>query len=84
MRKNRKRGERKKGQAASEPALSWFDTAGLHALVPGAAPSPEALEEASRLYQQSIRNSPFWDGMVKQFGEEEAERLLLKCRVEAR
>ena len=50
----------------------------------GAAPSPEALDEASRLYQQSIRNSPLWDEMVKQFGEEEAERLLLKRRVEAR
>ena len=65
-------------------ALSWFDSAGVHALVPGAAPSPEALEEASRLYQQSIRNSALWDEMVKQFAEEAAERLVLKCRIEAR
>ena len=84
MRKSRKRRERKKGQASSSLALSWFDSAGLHALVPGVAPSPEALEEASRLYQQSIRNSPLWDEMVMQFGEEEAERLLLQFRVEVR
>ena len=65
-------------------ALSWFDSAGVHALVPGAGPSPEALEEASRLYQQIIRNSALWDEMVKQFAEEAAERLVLKCRIEGR
>ena len=64
--------------------LSWLDSAGLHALVPGSAPSPEALEEASRLYRQNIRNSPLWDEMVRQFGEDEAIRLLLQFRVEVR
>ena len=84
MRKSRKRRERKKGRASSSLALSWFDSAGLHALVPGSAPSPEALEQAAKLYQQEIRNSPLWDEMVEQFGQEEAERILLQFRVEVR
>jgi len=84
MRKSRKRRDRKKGQPSPSSAASWFDSAGLHALVPGAAPSPEALEQASRLYQQSIRNSPLWDEMVRQFGEQEAVRLLLQFQVEVR
>ena len=37
---------------------------------PGAAPLPEALEQPSRPYQQSIRNSPLSDEMVRQFGEQ--------------
>ena len=87
MKKNRKGPKRKNGRTSPSLASSWFDSDGLHALVPGVpgvAPSPEALQEASRLYQKSIRNSPLWDEMVKQFGEKEAERLLLEFRVEVR
>jgi len=35
-------------------------------------------------YQQGIRESPLWDEMVREFGEEEAERLLTKFRDEIR
>jgi hypothetical protein len=42
---------------------------GLHALVPGNAPSPERLDEMTRVYQQSIRQSTLWDEMVREFGE---------------
>jgi len=84
MTKSRKRGEPKKGQASPSLPLSWFDSAGLHALVPGSAPSPEALDQATKLYQQEIRNSPLWDEMVSQFGQEEAERILLQFHVEVR
>ena len=84
MTRSQKRRARKKGRAFSSLPLPWFDSAGLHALVPGSAPSPEALEEATKLYQQQIRNSPLWDEMIKQFGHEEAERILLQFRVEVR
>ncbi len=50
-------------------------------LVPGVPPSPEILDEMTRLYQQNIRNSPLWEEMVKQFGEEEAERILREFQV---
>ena len=84
MKKNRKGRKRKNGRTSPTLVSSWFDSDGLHALVPGVAPSPEALQEANRLYQKSIRNSPLWDDMVRQFGENEAERLLLEFRVEVR
>lgn len=35
-------------------------------------------------YQQEIRESALWDEMVREFGEEEAERILRKFRVEIR
>ena len=87
MKKNRKKRKRKNGPDSPALTSSWFDSDGLHTLVPGVAgvaPSPEALQEASRLYQKSIRNSALWDEMVRQFGEKEAERLLLEFRVEVR
>jgi hypothetical protein len=52
--------------------------------VPGNAPSPETLDEMTKVYQQNIRESPLWDEMVKEFGEEAAERLLREFRVEVR
>ena len=84
MKKRRKHRGRGKDQASAGLPASWFDSGGLDAIVPGPRPSAEALEEATRLYQQNIRNSPLWDELVKQFGEEEAERLLLQFRVEVR
>jgi hypothetical protein len=84
MSKNRKRRKRKNSEESSRLASSWLDADGLHAFVPGVAPSPEALRQATRLYQKGIRNSPLWNEMVRQFGEKEAERLLLEFRVEVR
>ena len=90
IKKSRKERKRRNVPTSSGMASLWFESDGLHALVPGvpgtpaAPPSPEALDEASRLYQESIRNSPLWDEMVRQFGEKKAERLLLEFRVEVR
>ena len=39
------------------------------------------LGEMTKLYQQNIRNSPLWEEMVRQFGEEGAEGILRKFRV---
>jgi len=64
--------------------MPWLESDGLHAFVPGSAPSPEVLDDMTRRYQQEIRNSPLWDKMVREFGEEEAERLLREFRVEIR
>jgi hypothetical protein len=52
--------------------------------VPGNAPSPATLDEMARVYQQNIRESPLWEEMVREFGEEEAERFLREFRVEIR
>src|SRR5262249_49301768 len=76
--------KRKNGEEAGTLTSSWLDADGLHAFVPGVAPSPEAPGEATKPYQKEIRNSPLWDDMVRQFGEKKAERLLLEFRVELR
>ena len=56
----------------------------FHVFVPRNAPSPETLDDMTRRYQQQIRESALWDEIVREFGEEEAERILRKFRVEVR
>ena len=70
-------------QSRARP-IPWLGSDGLHALVPGSAPSPETLDEMTRVYQQNIRESPLWEQMVREFGEKEAERILREFRVEIR
>ena len=65
-------------------SMPWLERDGLHALLPGSPPSPEMLDDMTRRYQQKIRKSPLWDEMIGEFGEEEAERILRKFRVEVR
>ena len=57
---------------------------GLHTIEPGLPPSPEQIEAVTKEYQQQIRNSPLWDIMVEQFGEEEAKEKLKEFRYEVR
>ncbi len=64
--------------------MSRLEGDGLHVLLPGTPPSPETLAEMTRFYQQNIRQSLLWDEMVREFGEQEAERLLREFRVEIR
>jgi hypothetical protein len=56
----------------------------MHALVPGEPPSEAELEEMSRVYQQKIRRSPLWKQMVKEYGKEKAEEVLLQFRAASR
>ncbi len=79
--KSRKRKTKRKAGPSTAGPLLRSESDGLHALVPGVPPSPEMLDEMTRLYQQNIRNSPLWEEMVKQFGEEEAERILREFQV---
>ena len=73
-----------RGAQSRARAIPWLASDGLHALVPGNAPSPETLVEMTRVYQRNIRESPLWDEMVREFGEEEAERILKEFHVEIR
>lgn len=83
MSKKRRKAKTKdpKFSARAAPSLG---SDGLHAFVSGSAPSPETLAEMTRFYQQNIRQSPLWDEMVREFGEQEAERLLREFRVDIR
>ena len=64
--------------------MSSLEGDGLHVLLPGTPPSPEMLDEMTASYQQKIRESPLWDEVVRELGEEEAERVLKEFRVETR
>ncbi len=68
-------------RARSMPSL---ERSGLHAFLFRSAPSPKTLDEMTMVYQQKIRESALWDEMVREFGEQEAERLLKKFRVKNR
>ena len=65
-------------------SATWMDNDGLHMLASGLPPTPESLDAATKVYQENVRNSPLWDQMVKEYGEEEAKRLLSEFRVETR
>lgn len=54
---------------------------GIHAV--GVGPVPSILETAAmtEAYQQRIRNSPLWDKMVKEFGEQKATEMLKEFKV---
>ena len=83
MSKKKRKVKRRDPQSRAR-SMPWLERDGLHALVPGSPPSPETLDDMTRRYQQNIRKSPLWDQMVREFGEEEAERILRKFRVEIR
>jgi len=73
--------EERHSVAGLAPSL---DRDGLQAWLPGLPPSQAMLDEMTKVYQEKIRNSPLWDQMVRQFGEQEAERILREFRVEVR
>jgi hypothetical protein len=75
--------QRRQRRAARQAlaAASWVAPDGVHAILPGTAPSAAQLEELTREYQRRLRNSPLWKDMVREFGEAEAEELLSQCRV---
>ena len=80
----KKRRVKKRERQSRARAIPWLGSDGLHALMPGNAPSPETLDEMTGSYQQKIRESPLWEEMVRECGEKEAERLLREFRVEIR
>ncbi len=79
-RRERARRDRKRN-LSSPGAVTWLEGDGLHALLPADA-SHATLDEMTTRYQENIRRSPLWDLMVKEYGEEEATRLLQQFRVE--
>ena len=83
MSKKRRKVKTRESQSRAR-ALPWLGSGGLHAFVPGNAPSPETLDEMTRVYQQNIPEPPLWDQMVGEFREKEAERILREFRVEIR
>lgn len=85
--KNKRKKDKRKQNIVNNPhfgGLSWMDKEGLHAILPGEAPSEEVFKLWTENFQKQLRNSPLWDEMVAKFGEEKAEKLLKQCQVELR
>jgi len=78
--KKRKANKSKAAGITPPPALTWMNDEGIHLLAPGSPPSPGQLDEMTRRFQEGIRNSPMWGEMVRKFGKEKAQELLLQCR----
>jgi len=76
---------RRQKQRRKQPAAAMFaDDEGVHVIAPGPAPDQQTLDEMTRSYQEGIRNSPLWEEMVREFGQQRAEELLRQCRAELR
>jgi hypothetical protein len=81
MKKIKKKVNAKSNISVNAPpqALTWMNEEGIHVVTPGSRPSAAQLDEMTRTYQESIRNSPMWEEMVRTFGKKKAEELLLQC-----
>ncbi len=67
-----------------DAVLTWPSEEGIQALVPGEPPSASELAALSAAYQQRIRESPLWEAMIKEFGEQKAAELLKECKAKLR
>jgi hypothetical protein len=54
----------------------------FHFLLGGVQPSDEFHQLLTDEFQRRLRESTFFDDMVRQFGQEEAENFLKQCKVE--
>jgi hypothetical protein len=79
--KSRLKRERKDGQAEHADIPIWIDDHGTHAIGVGQPPSVLETAAMTEAYQQRIRNSPLWDQMVKEFGEQKATEMLKEFKV---
>lgn len=59
-----------------DAVLMWPSEEGIQALMPGEPPSASELAALSAAYQQRVRESPLWDAMVKELGEQKAAEVL--------
>jgi hypothetical protein len=59
----------------------WMGEEGVHAIGVGQPPSLLETAAMTENYQQRIRNSPLWDKMVKDFGEQKAAEMLKEFKV---
>ncbi len=84
MSKRKRRRKKKEESVQREQPITWMAGDGMHTLIPGEAPSEQELEEMTKEYQRQIRNSPIWDELVRVNGEQEAEQVLKRFRVETR
>jgi len=63
------------------PDHPWMNNIGLPPdVAPGEKPTQEMVDKISLIFQQKFRNSPFWEAMVDDLGEERANEILKEYR----
>jgi hypothetical protein len=80
--KSRLKRLRPKALAVESPLMGAGEE-GIHAVGIGEVPSAEELAVMTAAYQAQIRNSPLWDQMLKEFGEQQAAEMLKEFKVKA-
>jgi hypothetical protein len=83
-RKSREKRLKRLSGSMNNPIFTNMDQDGFHALIPGVPPSDAEIEMITKKYQEKIRNSPLWGEMVRKFGKDKAEEILLQCRFEVK
>jgi hypothetical protein len=78
--KSRLKRQRREGVPGDHP-LMWNSEEGIHALGAGQPPTPAELAQMTVSYQERIRNSPLWEQMVREFGEQKATEMLREFTV---
>lgn len=86
--RNKTRKKRKRNPQTATPnperhSGHSMDEGGVHSFLSGRKPPPEFEELLTENFQSpkpSGRNSPLWDEMVREFGEQDAEKLLKQCQ----
>lgn len=73
--------QKEAGQSSAE--ASWLDDDGMHFVAKGQPPTAEEQERLTKEYQKNIRNSPMWEIMVREYGEEKAQEMLKEFKVES-
>lgn len=63
---------------------SWVDDEGVHVMSQGGKPTSSEIKQMTKDYQNQIRNSPLWDEMINEFGQEKAEELLKEFKAEVK
>jgi hypothetical protein len=71
-------------EVVNKESATWIDEEGMHLVGKGTPPCEEELERMTKEYQNRIRTSPLWEMMVKEYGKENAEKMLDDFRVESR
>jgi hypothetical protein len=79
--KSRLKRERKEVRVEHANVAMWMDDHGTHAIGVGQPPGVLEIAAMTEAYQQRIRNSPLWDQMVKEFGEQKATEMLKEFKV---
>lgn len=81
---NKNKRKKKRKSFRSEILYSQMQSDGYHAFLAGERPSESELDKMTAEYRSTIRKSPLWQQIIRDYGEIKAEEILQECKVEIR